>query len=25
MADILDVADQIIPGHDNLFIPPQRR
>lgn len=25
MVDILDVADQIIPGHDNLFIPPQRR
>jgi glyoxylase-like metal-dependent hydrolase (beta-lactamase superfamily II) len=25
MRDILDVADQIIPGHDNLFVPPQRR
>ncbi len=25
LADILDIADQIIPGHDNLFIPPIRR
>lgn len=25
LADILDIADQIIPGHDNLFIPPMRR
>ena len=25
LADILDIADQIIPGHDNLFIPPVRR
>jgi glyoxylase-like metal-dependent hydrolase (beta-lactamase superfamily II) len=25
MSDILDVGDQIIPGHDNLLIPPARR
>ena len=25
MVEILDLADQIIPGHDNLFIPPMRQ
>lgn len=25
LADILDIADQIIPGHDNLFVPPIQR
>lgn len=25
LSDILDIADQIVPGHDNLFIPPMRR
>ncbi len=25
LTDILDVADQIIPGHDNLFLAPIRR
>jgi len=25
LADILEVADQIVPGHDNLFVPLGRR
>lgn len=25
LGDILDIADQIVPGHDNLLIPPARR